>query len=130
MVFWPDEKQAFFLKTSILDAFCAPLCDAMTQTGGSGPLLTELKQGNGFLISLDENAGWYRYHPIFRDFLRKRLYALNYPVSVLHRRAANWFRENGQPQQAIEHYLAGMHYQEALALIAKQSALIINSGDC
>ncbi len=128
--FWPDEKQAFFLKTSILDAFCAPLCDAITQTSGSSPLLTELKQGNGFLISLDENAGWYRYHHIFRDFLRKRLHALNYPVSVLHLRAASWFRENGQPQQAIEHYLAGMHFQEALELIAEQSALIINSGDC
>ncbi len=127
---WPDEKQAFFLQTSILDAFCAQLCDAVTQSGSSGPLLTELKQGNGFLISLDENAVWYRYHHLFRDFLRNRLSELSYPASALHGRAASWFYANGQPQQAVEHYLAGMQYQQALALIAEQSPLIINSGDC
>ena len=93
-------------------------------------MLRELRQGNGFLISLDQTGEWYRYHHIFRDFLHKRLAASGDATEALHGRAAAWYYDHGQPQQAMEHWLAGAQVDKAVALLAQQSAAIINSGDC
>jgi LuxR family maltose regulon positive regulatory protein len=128
---WSDEKKAFFLQTSILDLLCSSLCNAVTGYDSSGSLLERLNQGNSFLIPLDEKNGWYRYHPIFRDFLFCRLKdSAAGTLSDLYKRAAYWYRENGYPRMSIEHYLSGGHYEDALKLIEEQSILLINSGDC
>ncbi|MEN6350791.1 MAG: hypothetical protein ABFD08_15525 [Syntrophomonas sp.] len=127
---WPEEKQAFFLKTSILDMFCGGLCDAVTGSGNSGGVLESLNAGNSFLIPLDEQNGWYRYHHIFRDFLRSRLQD-DEPGAVLplHEKAAFWFAQNGYTRQAIEHYLTAEQYAAALALIEEQIHLLSCYGD-
>ena len=74
----PDEIRAFLLHTSVLDRFCAPLCDAVTERGDSRRILRELESSNFFLIPLDTKRDWYRYHHLFRDLLRMEL-ALIHP---------------------------------------------------
>ena len=63
----------FLLQTSILDRLCAPLCDAVTGDSGAQALLENLEHANLFLIPLDEETKWYRYHHLFADVLRAKL---------------------------------------------------------
>lgn len=128
---WTDEKKTFFLQTSILDSFCDSLCNAVTGYDNNGNLLERLNQGNSFLIPLDEKNGWYKYHPIFQDFLLRRLTdSASDILPDLYMKSAFWYRENGYPRMSIEHYLLGGHYEAALKLIEEQSVLLIDSGDC
>ena len=64
------ERRRFLLDTSILDSVCAPLADAVTGRDNSADLLEELERANLFLVALDDNREWYRYHPLFMDLLR------------------------------------------------------------
>lgn len=88
----------FLLKTSILNRMTGPLCDAITgETSGSNTL-QELEKANMFLIALDEERHWYRYHPLFADLLQKQL-KNRFPelVTELYRRASQWFAQAGFP---------------------------------
>ena len=96
-----DEIRAFLLHTSILDRLTAPLCDAVLAgegdaTSHSAPdsqsILTHLERANLFLISLDDERRWHRYHHLFADLLRKQLQEI-YPEQVLknHLRASLWY---------------------------------------
>lgn len=128
---WPEEKKTFFLRTSILDSLCGSLCNAVTGYDNSDNLLVSLNRGNSFLIPLDEKNGWYRYHPIFRDFLCCLLAdSAADTLPDLYKRSADWYRENGYSRLSIEHYLLGGYYEEAVKLIEEQSVLLIDSGDC
>lgn len=98
--------QAFLLQTSILDRLCATLCDALTGMGNSQQVLSDLEQKNLFLIPLDDQRRWYRYHHLFADLLRKRLQETGAEtVDLLHRKASTWYRQNGLPVDAIHHAL-------------------------
>ena len=124
------EMQDFFLHTSCLDTFCADLCDAVNDTVSSAALLEKLQQNKGFLISLDEGSGWYRYHHILKDFLYNHLVETSPGLlPLLHNKAAMWLLENGYSNHAIEHYLAGNHFNAALQLIEEKCISIIDSGD-
>ncbi len=96
--------RAFLRQTSILDHLCAPLCDAVTGRTDSQDLLIELEQANLFLIPLDDQRVWYRYHPLFAEFLRFTL-EVNEEVD-LHQRASIWFETQIMPEAAIVHALA------------------------
>ena len=113
-----DEIRNFLLKTSILERFNAALCDQVTGSNRSHHMLEYLSQVNLFLIPLDNENRWYRYHHLFSDFLKYQL-RRNYPkqVSNLHLRASDWFHENGFIDDAIYHALAGEHYENAAELI-------------
>lgn len=127
---WPWDKQAFLLKTSILERLYGPLCDAVADsTNGSGKL-HELWARNEFVISLDNENQWYRYHPLFRNFLRKYLSEKD-PLSIpsLHDKAAHWYRENGLPNPGIDHYLQAGRYDEAARLISSQAGYLIPKGE-
>lgn len=127
---WPEEKQAFFTQTSILDMLCGDLCDAVTGSENSNRVLERLNAGNSFLIPLDEKNGWYRYHHIFGNFLRSRLTdSTSCNVLNLHEKAALWFERNGYPRQAIEHFLTAERYEAALKLIEEQSHFFSCHGD-
>jgi LuxR family transcriptional regulator, maltose regulon positive regulatory protein len=109
----------FLLRTSILDRFCGPLCDAVTGVEGSAPVLEEVERQNLFLVPLDRTRDWYRYHHLFGELLRHELQRTD-PESVpeLHRRAHEWFRAEGLVPEAIQHATAAGEVDRARELIA------------
>jgi LuxR family maltose regulon positive regulatory protein len=99
--------QAFLLQTSILDRTVAPLCNAVTGREDSQAILEELEAANLFLIPLDDERHWYRYHHLFGDLLRRRLsQAFPEQITELHQRARVWYQESGDIGEAIHHALA------------------------
>ena len=108
----------FLYQTSILSRLNGTLCDAVTGQGDSQAVLAELDRSNLFVIPLDEERAWYRYHRLFSDFLRARLEE-NLPekVTELHRRAGRWFAKNGFISFAIDHFLSAGDNQQAVDLI-------------
>ncbi|MBO0818922.1 MAG: helix-turn-helix transcriptional regulator, partial [Actinobacteria bacterium] len=113
-----DRVQAFLLQTSILGRLSGPLCDAVTGQGGGKAMLAALDRGNLFLVSLDDRRRWYRYHHLFADVLRARLLD-EQPGQVpgLHRRASEWFEQNGELPVAIGHALAARDFERAARLV-------------
>lgn len=119
----PDTIQQFLLYTSILDQLCAALCDYLlngliASHAASQVVLEDLEHKNLFIIPLDDQRQWYRYHRLFSDLLRQRL-ALLYPdnKSQLHKRASIWYEENGYPGTAIEQAFLADDNQRAANLI-------------
>ncbi|CAH1200657.1 HTH-type transcriptional regulator MalT [Paenibacillus plantiphilus] len=111
-----DAIQRFLLQTSILDRFCGPLCDAVTGMNNGSELLEVLERSNLFVIPLDNDRNWYRYHHLFRESLRKRLTSNNSPEE-LHRRASIWYEDNGLETDALQHASAGGDVDRAARLI-------------
>lgn len=119
-----QESKEFLLKTSVLEYFSGNLCDSLLDKGKgySQRMIEYLQQNNLFLIPLDQDRKWYRYHHLFRELLRQRLPQHiqsmgNITVEELHCRAGNWFNKEGMSIEAIHHYLAGQSYDQAAALI-------------
>lgn len=121
-----ESVQTFLLFTSILARLCGPLCDAVSsrefavdaQGRDGSAMLEALERGNLFVIPLDDNRQWYRYHHLFAEVLKTRLLEA-YPnqISGLHRRASIWYEQNGWPTEAIQHALAGKDFARAAGLI-------------
>ncbi len=102
-----EEIREFMHDTSILDQLSAPLCDAVIDKPGSQAFLDQLERANLFLIPLDEEQNWYRYHHLFSEFLRKQ--TNHFPpehITLLHQRATDWYAANHMYSQAIRHALA------------------------
>ena len=114
----PPAVQAFLLQTSLLTQLTGPLCDAVTGQPGGQAQLEALEHANLFLVPLDDERHWYRYHALFGEFLRARLAATGpEQVAVLHRRAAAWYAAQGQAAAGIAHALAGEDWPAAAALV-------------
>jgi LuxR family maltose regulon positive regulatory protein len=145
----PQNIQAFLLHTSILNRLSAPLCDAVVgigdspgqpigkptsrETGGfktcgfvdsSEQILEHLERNNLFIVPMDDERRWYRYHRLFADFLRARLErdsGASLPergsIVLLHRRAAEWYERNGLQTEAVGHALAARDFEWAARLI-------------
>jgi LuxR family maltose regulon positive regulatory protein len=127
----PPDVQAFLLRTSILERLSAPLCDAVT--GGAGPrqrnderagpsfcqrMLERVERENLFLVPFDEERRWWRYHRLFREFLRRRLEEeRREELLELHRRAAIWLEENGFAAEAAGHAIEVRDFERAARLI-------------
>ncbi|MCB0075561.1 MAG: hypothetical protein KDE20_29105, partial [Caldilineaceae bacterium] len=109
---------AFLLKTSILGRICAKLADAVTGRADSAQRLAEIEQANLFLISLDRDRIWYRYHHLFADLLVSML-RQRHPemVAALHRKAADWLTGHGLTSEAVHHALAAGDTEQAAALV-------------
>ena len=114
----PAPVRAFLLESAILDRLTGSLCAAVTETDDAARLLAELERANLFVVSLDSRREWYRYHHLFADLLRHEL-RRTYPelVPTLHKRAANWYRNEGLIQEAIEHALDAGDFAVASKLI-------------
>src|SRR5439155_1257771 len=92
----PDPVQRFLWETAILERLCGPLCEAVTGRPGGQALLEQVEAANLFLIPLDEERRWYRYHSLFAEVLRARPQPSGAePVAALHGRAATWFEAEG-----------------------------------
>jgi LuxR family maltose regulon positive regulatory protein len=102
----PAEMRDFLLNTSILERLAAPLCDALLGRRDSQAFLDEAEQTNLFLIPLDDERHWYRYHHLFAEHLRRHLgLAQREAATELHQRASAWCAENGLLSEAISHAL-------------------------
>ncbi len=122
----PHNIQEFLLKTSILERMAAPLCDAVTGGCDSQTILVQLDQANLFLVPLDDERRWYRYHHLFADLLRSHL-GQSYPdqVQALHFRASEWYEQNGLIAEAVSHgfmtgditRVAGLVEEHALTMV-------------
>ncbi len=115
----PVPVQNFLLQTSILKRLSAPLCAAVVEphTDTQG-LLEQLEKANLFIIPLDDERRWYRYHHLFADLLQSRLHELQPErVPELHRRAAGWYEQNGFVEDAVEHALAAKDLERAVRLL-------------
>ena len=120
-----EDVQAFLLRTSLLERMCGPLCDAVLQPAGaaasSQAMLESIQRANLFIVPLDNERRWYRYHHLFADLLRQRLQqgaaAAGWDIPELHRRASAWHARNGQPADAIRHALLAKDFERAADLI-------------
>jgi LuxR family maltose regulon positive regulatory protein len=118
----PEEVQQLLLRTSLLDRVNAELADRLTGRPGSERILLALEDANAFVISLDPERAWFRYHHLFADLLRLELRrALPEEVQVLHRRAAEWFIQHGEVVDAIRHTQAAGDWPAAARLLADHS---------
>lgn len=114
----PEEIQHFLLKTSILERLNGDLCNAITGRADSHAMLERLYNANLFLIPLDDEGKWYRYHQLFADLLRDRQATLQVGNEIeLHQRASRWYSQTGMVSEAVEHALAGEDYASAVGLI-------------
>jgi LuxR family transcriptional regulator, maltose regulon positive regulatory protein len=102
-----DDLRAFLLETSVLDRLSGPLCDAVTGRCDGQTLLEAAERAGLFLVPLDEDRRWWRYHHLFADLLRARL-AQERPgrAAELHRAAAAWWERHGVVDDAVRHGLA------------------------
>ena len=120
----PETIQKFLLQTSILERICAPLCDAvlLDSSINGQDTLEQLERANLFIISLDNERRWYRYHHLFAELLRNRL-ARTYSdqIADLHRRASDWYAHNDLPYEAIMHALATQDWSRAAEVIERFS---------
>jgi LuxR family maltose regulon positive regulatory protein len=108
----------FLTRTSVLDRLSAPLCDAILEQTGSASKLHKLERSNLFLVPLDRQRVWYRYHTLFAEMLRSRLRDAEPELELeLHRRASDWYAEHGEPEEAIRHALAAGHVERAGDLV-------------
>ena len=124
----PEPIHKFLLRTSILERMCASLCDALVGEAGendsrftsSRQILEHLQQTNLFVVPLDDERQWYRYHHLFADLLRVHLQETEADqVAQLHLRAATWYDENTLPAEAVHHALAIPDFDLAAEVIER-----------
>lgn len=114
----PDGVRQFLLDTSVLEQLTGPLCEALTGRSDGTQMLETLDRGNMFLVPLDDQLRWYRYHHLFGDALRARLLA-QHPDRVpgLHRAASEWHAEHGTLADAVGHAIAAGDSEHAADLV-------------
>jgi LuxR family transcriptional regulator, maltose regulon positive regulatory protein len=118
----PDDVKDLLLRTSLFDRVNGELADLLTGRPGSERILLALEDANAFVVSLDPERTWFRYHHLFGDLLRLELRrVVPEEVPTLHRRAADWFIEHGQVVDAIRHTQAAGDWPEAARLLADYS---------
>jgi LuxR family maltose regulon positive regulatory protein len=114
----PDHIQTFLLQTAILERLTGFLCDAITGQADGQATLEMLERANLFTVPLDNERRWYRYHRLFADLLQRRLrQAQPDRVPILHRRASEWYEQNGFLDAAINHALSAEDLERAAHLI-------------
>src|SRR3954447_17029253 len=112
----PEPARRFLLETSILDRRAGALCDAVTGGHDGKAMLERLDRANLFVVPLDDQRRWYRYHHLFADVLRSHLLDERRDVADLHRRAGNWYDETGEPVPAVRHTLAAGDVRHAAGM--------------
>ena len=126
---YEPELQAFMLSTSVLERLCVPLCDAVLGERVSAAALESLARTNLFLIPLDDQRRWFRFHHLFAQLLRVELERRNPElVRELHLRAYAWHSESGTTEEAIHHATAAGAFAEAGDLIAATWIYYVNGG--
>jgi len=133
----PPQSRHYLLSTAILDRFCAPLCEATCPPEAENvscelsgwEYISRLKKENLFLIPLDIEKRWFRFHHLFRKLLLNQLkrHFSAEDINVLHARASAWFAENGMVEEAIRHALAAGDERGAVELVAQNRQAAVNA---
>ena len=123
----PDRVRSFLLQTSVLDRMSGPLCDSITGQEDGESMLELLERGNLFLVPLDGNRRWYRYHHLFGEVLYSRLTAERPDqLSDLHRKAGDWYTHNGLPSDVVRHALAAKDFGRAAGVIELEALAMMS----
>jgi len=133
----PPEFSQYLLGTAVLDRFCGPLCEAVCVPGaepftcetGGWEFVAWLKKENLFLISLDAENRWFRYHHLFRKLLVNQLTrrCSAEEIKALHAQAGAWFAENDLLEEALQHAMAAGKTETAGSLVARFSHKLMNN---
>ena len=121
-----ESVKNFLLQTSILQKINAPLCNALTNKDNGQEMLELLERMNLFIIPLDGQRCWYRYHHLFAEFLHSLLEQAHF--CQLHQRAAAWFNSKGLKEEAIYHAMKGEHYKSAATWILEEASTSFKKG--
>jgi LuxR family maltose regulon positive regulatory protein len=126
----PEDIRTFLLRTSILKRMNAGLCEAVTGCQDGQAILQSLHHANIFVVSLDNEGKWFRYHHLFADLLRSRFpQALPAEaIPALHRRASVWYEHNGFTLEAVNHALAARDYERVADLVEQAAHTLIFTG--
>jgi LuxR family maltose regulon positive regulatory protein len=134
-----DEIKEFLLQTSILEQMSAPLCNAVLNRNDSQLILETLEKNNMFVIPLDTERNWYRYHHLFAELLKQRLNLREKATIIeLHNKASEWFYNNSMPLFAIEHAIVTENFEKSMLFLGEivetmwkngQHAAIMKYGD-
>jgi LuxR family maltose regulon positive regulatory protein len=125
----PQDVREFLLYTSLIDHFCAPLCDSVLKKNNSQELLDYLDRRNLFIIPLDNQRSWYRYHRLFADLLKSQIDQSNSQAEHIHAAAAEWFEAKELYNEAIEHRFQANDIQNAARLIQSQAKYVLNRSE-
>ncbi|MFZ4655704.1 MAG: LuxR C-terminal-related transcriptional regulator [Caldilineaceae bacterium] len=124
--------QTFLRNTAILDRMCGPLCDALVDDllgAPAGSLLQELEQANLFIVPLDDERYWYRYHHLFAEMLRQQLrQRAPDQIAELHQRASRWFEAQGLLDEAVEHARRAGDLGRVTQLVEQEIRTLIGRG--
>lgn len=126
----PPDIQQFLVETSVLEGLTGPLCDAVTGRTDGQEMLEAVEGANLFLMPMDEERGWWRYHRLFADLLRARLQR-RHPerAATLHRRAGMWLEAQGSASEAVGHALAAGDGPWAAGLVERHAEAFIMCGE-
>lgn len=125
----PSNVQDFLLETSILPRLSGDLCNAVTGRADSVTLLEGLLAANLFIIPLDDEGCWYRYHHLFAELLQHKLRReRTEKLPELHRRASLWHEDRSEPATAIDHALQAADFRRAVVLMERHHWDLINQG--
>jgi len=125
----PTPVQQFLLHTCILERLSGPLCNVVTGQEGGQDMLEALERANLFVVALDEERRWYRYHHLFAEMLRRHLRQREPTLPpVLHRRASAWYEQHDLPAEAVQHALAAPDVELAARLIEPIALPVVSHG--
>ena len=123
------EVRDFIIRVSILDRFSAPLCDHVLATTGSAALLHDLERTDLFLMPLDDEGSWYRFHHLFAAVARSELEIVRpEEIRSLHKRAADWFGIQGNVDEAVKHSIAAGDTGTAAMLLQRHWLRFVDAG--
>jgi LuxR family maltose regulon positive regulatory protein len=126
----PSAVQTFLLETAVLDRLSGPLCDAVTGSHQSQTLLESLERDNVFLVPLDDERQWYRYHHLFADTLQHRLRQLHSErIPGICLRASLWYEEQGQLREAVEYAFKAPDFERAARLLETEGERLLEYED-
>ena len=125
----PKAVQRFLRRTAVLDQLCAPLCNAILGSSAAAIHLRRIEARSLFVHPLDREREWYRYHPLFREFLLAELRRTEPGIiATLHQRAADWYESSGAPARAVEHLLHIADWDRTARLVTKLARPTYMSG--
>ncbi len=113
-----EDTREFLLQTSVLEQMSAPLCNAVLNRNDSQLILETLERDNMFVVPLDENRTWYRYHHLFAGLLKQRFLQFDQKkIEDIHKRASVWFEENLLHELALDHVLEIRNFEQSIRIL-------------
>jgi LuxR family transcriptional regulator, maltose regulon positive regulatory protein len=127
----PRDMALFMLHTAVLDRFCAPLCQAVTQHKSSREFLDSIANRQLLLVPLDHDGRWYRYHALLTGYLRQRLEAEQgrTEIATLHQRASHWYATQELWTEAVQHAIAAGDTEQAASWVKNCAMALVKKGD-